>query len=175
MAKAEILGLYREPEQAAQAVDLLKQAGFTSNEFDILTGAPYPGGAFGETPPHHRLFVFPLVGAVCGLAVGFLFTVGTQLSHPLVTGGKPLLSIPPMAIVMYEGMMLGAIIFTVLGTIFESRLPRFRLGLYDRRISEGFIGVLVTCGPERLSSAHRALEQAGAVEVKREQGQVAAG
>ena len=48
-----------------------------------------------------------------------------------------------MAVVSYEGTMLGAILFTVLGIIFESRLPKLKLGLYDARITEGYIGVLV--------------------------------
>ena len=84
-----------------------------------------------------------------------------------MTGGKPILSLPPMAIVTYEGTMLGAILFTVLGIIFESRLPRPRLGLYDDRITDGYIGVLVTCEEEQVNRVEQALTQAGAVDVKR--------
>ena len=76
----------------------------------------------------------------------------TQVAYPLVTGGKPILSLPPMAIVCYEGTMLGAILFTVIGIVFESRLPKFKLGLYDNRITQGFIGLLVNAEQEQ---AHR--------------------
>jgi hypothetical protein len=72
-----------------------------------------------------------------------------------------------MAIIMYEGSMLGAIIFTVVGIIFESRLPRLFMGAYDTRITEGYIGVAVTTSPDRIASAEEALMEAGAEDVKR--------
>ena len=96
-----------------------------------------------------------------------LLTAGTQLAFPLVAGGKPLLSIPPMAIIMYEGTMLGAILFTVFGIVFESRLPRLFMGAYDTRITEGYIGVTVTTSEDRTDDAEDVLKKAGAEEVKR--------
>ncbi len=166
MARRSVLGLFREPEAAAKAVESLQANGFGENEYEVLTGTPYPEGAFGEKPVKHRLYVFPFIGGISGLSVALLLTIGTQVTQPLVTGGKPILSLPPMAIISYEGMMLGAIIFTVLGIIFESRLPRPAMGLYDRRISEGFVGVLVSCEEDRLGAAERALRDAGANDMK---------
>src|SRR3989304_2304817 len=99
MANRQLLGLYAEPNAAADGVAALREAGFDDASFDILTGTPYPEGAFGEQHTAHRLFVFPFVGAACGFAVAILLTVGTQISYPMVTGGKPILAIPPMVIV----------------------------------------------------------------------------
>ena len=170
MAKRAVLGLYGDANYAAEAGDALQRIGLSNNDYDFLTGAPYPEGAFGEKPISHRLYVFPFIGALCGLTAGIILTAMTQMAYPVVTGGKPILSLPPMAIVTYEGTMLGAILFTVLGIIFESRLPRPRLGLYDDRITEGYIGVLVTCEEDQVNSVERALTQAGAVDVKRGEG-----
>ena len=169
MAKQAVLGLYSDANYAAEAGDSLKEAGLTNEDFDFLTGSPYPEGAFGERHNSHRLYVFPLMGAICGLTAGILFTSMTQLTYPLVTGGKPILSLPPMAVISYEATMLGAILFTVIGIIFESRLPRIKLGLYDDRITEGLIGVLVECEEDQVSRVEQVLTQAGAVEVKREE------
>lgn len=169
-----MLGLYAEPEAAARAVGALKQAGFGPHDIDVLTDTPYPEGAFGEPHVRHRLFVFPLIGAACGFAVGLLLTIGTQIDYPLVTGGKPILSIPPMVNVMYEGTMLGAIIFTVLGILFESRLPWFGPAPYDPRISEGYVGILVAAPDGRLDEAERLLRGAGAADVVHENGLEAA-
>ena len=72
-----------------------------------------------------------------------------------------------MAIIMYEGTMLGAIIFTVIGIIFESRLPRMFMGAYDTRITEGYIGITVTTDDTKLDRAEEVLKNAGAEEVKR--------
>ena len=71
-----------------------------------------------------------------------------------------------MAIISYEGTMLGAILFTVLGIIFESRLPRPKLGLYDTRITEGYIGILVSCETKSADKVQEALNSAGAEEIK---------
>ena len=47
--------------------------------------------------------------------------------------------------------MLGAIIFAVIGIVLESRLPRLFMGAYDKRITEGYIGVTVTTEEENIS------------------------
>jgi hypothetical protein len=166
MANRQLLGLFQDPEQAASAMTELKGNGFPVEDLDVYSGCPFPEGSFGEQEPTHRLYMFPLVGAMIGFAIGILWTAGTQISYPLVTGGKPLLSIPPMTIIMYENTMLGAIIFTVLGVLFESRLPKRDLGLYDERITEGYVGILVNCPEARVREAETLLTSAGAEEVK---------
>ena len=168
MAQRSVIALFTEEDAAADAMDALKAAGYSAGaEYEVLTGTPYPEGTFGEEEPVHKLFRWPLMGAVCGFIVGLVLTTGTQLAYPLVTGGKPILSIPPMAIIMYEGTMLGAIIFTVIGVVFESRLPRLFMGAYDTRITEGYIGVTVTTAEGRIAEAENVLRQVGAEEIKR--------
>ena len=169
LAKSSVLGLFPEGEEdkAADALDALRDKGYTHAEYEIITGTPYPEGTFGEEEPKHTLFRWPLMGAACGFIVGLVLTSGTQLAYPLVTGGKPILSIPPMSIIMYEGTMLGAIIFTVIGVMVESRLPRFFMGAYDERITDGYIGVTVTSDRERALEAEEVLKEIGAEEVKR--------
>ena len=167
LVQRSVLGLFSEEDAAADAIDALREAGFSKGEYEVLTGTPYPEGTFGEGEPVHKLFRFPLFGAASGFILGLAFTVGTQLAFPLVTGGKPILSIPPMAIMMYELTLLGAILFTVGGIIFESRLPRLFMGAYDTRITEGYIGIAVTTDEENIPSAEDALKRAGAEDLKR--------
>lgn len=165
MAKRPILGLFQDANYAAEAGDALQRANIPQEDYDFLTDAPYPEGAFGERPERHRLYIFPFVGALIGITAGIILTSMTQMAYPLTQGGKPILSLPPMAVVTYETTMLGAIIFTVLGIIFESRLPRPKMGLYDTRITEGYIGVLVHAEEEQLPRVSGILTQAGAVDV----------
>ena len=162
-----LLAVFRDPGAVANAMDALRRAGFSGRDLTVLSGTPYPEGAFGEEPVRHRLYVFPFVGAACGFAVGLLVTIGTQLSFPLVTGGKPILSIPPMINVLYEGTLLGALVFTVLGVIFESRLPDLGGTPYDPRISEGYLGVVVRTTDGRQAEAEQLLRAAGAEDVVR--------
>ena len=166
MAKQAILGLFQDAESAANAGDALKSAGIEDTEYDFLTDSPYPEGAFGEREEKHRLYLYPFVGALLGLTSGIMITAMTQVAYPLVTGGKPILSLPPMAIICYEGTMLGAILFTVIGIIFESRLPKLKMGLYDNRITQGIIGLLVNAEQDRGPQVMQILNGAGAIDVK---------
>ncbi len=168
MAIKPILGLFETADNAANAGDALKEANVDPRNFDFLTDAPYPEGAFGERPENHRLYLFPLLGAIVGLTIGIMLTSMTQMAYPMVQGGKPILSLPPMAVITYESTMLSAIIFTIIGIVFESRLPRVKMGLYDTRITEGYIGVLVNVEEDQLPSVSGILSGAGAVDVIQE-------
>ncbi len=167
--KHTVLGLFSDAESAATAGDGLKAAGIPDTDYDFLTDAPYPIGSLGERDEPHRLYLYPFIGALLGLSSGIMITAMTQVAYPLVTGGKPVLSLPPMAIVCYEGTMLGAILFTVIGIVFESRLPKFDLGLYDDRITQGFLGLRVNAEPGRSREVVQIMNAAGAVDVKADQ------
>ena len=72
-----------------------------------------------------------------------------------------------MLIIMYEMTMLSGVIATVIWIIFESRLPNLDPGVYDKRITEGLIGVVVTVDEKsKANDAQKILENAGAIEVK---------
>ena len=161
MTKKSVLGLYVEEDSAADALDNLRDAGFGEGEYEILTGTPYPEGTFGEAEPKHKLYRWPLMGAICGFTGALIITAGTSLAYPILTGGKPILSFPAMAIIMYEGSMLGAILMTIIGIIFESRLPRIFMGAYSEKITEGYIGVTVTTDESKTAAAEAALKKAG--------------
>ena len=48
MAKRPILGLFEDANYAAEAGDALQEADVSQDDYDFLTDAPYPEGAFGE-------------------------------------------------------------------------------------------------------------------------------
>lgn len=166
MAQRAVLGLFEEVDVTADATQSLKDNGFEGDEFDILSSSPYPHGTFGESERHHNLYVFPIVGACAGFITGVLITAGTQLSFPLITGGKPVLAIPAMLVIMYEGTMLSAMIFAVLGVLFESRLPSAGPRVYDPRITEGYIGVVVQGEEDAVRKAGQILQEAGAIDIQ---------
>jgi hypothetical protein len=113
------------------------------------------------------LFRFPAFGAIIGFTLAVFLTAATQLAYPLVTGGKPILSIFAMLIIMYEMTMLSGVIATVVGIVFESRLPNMKPGAYDPRITEGWVGVVINLDDDsRVSDAEAVLNKAGAVEIK---------
>lgn len=160
-----VLGLFTSPDGVANAIDALRAAGVSGTNLKVLSDSPYPAGAFGEDPDRHRLYVFPFLGAACGFSMAVLITVGTQIIYPIVTGGKPIISIPPIINIIYEGTMLAAIMFTVVGIVFESRLPDLAPLPYDPRISEGYLGLLVTRTDGRGAAVEQALRTAGAIDI----------
>lgn len=76
--------------------------------------------------PPSKLRFFTLVGAIAGMIVGFALTILTVRSWPLITGGKPLISIPPFIIIAYELTILFGSICTLIGFLILSKLPSRR-------------------------------------------------
>ena len=168
MANKSVLGLFVDENVVGDALSSLRKSGYKDNEFEVMTGSPYPEGTFGEAEPRHKLFRYPIFGAVIGFTVALIITAGTQLAYPLVTGGKPILSIPPMLVIFYEMTLLFSVIVTIFGAMFESRLPKIFMGAYDERImTEGYIGVVVTVSESRIKKAEDTLKKSGAESTKR--------
>ena len=61
--------------------------------------------------------------------------------------------------------MLGAILFTVLGIFFESRLPNLNAGIYDPRITEGYIGITLKVDEDRINSVEQLFQRSGAEDI----------
>jgi hypothetical protein len=78
----------------------------------------------GRKPGYVRFFT--LIGALTGFLAGFGLTVYTVLHWPLITGGKPIVSIPPFLLIAYILTILFGSLATFAGFIILSILPRFR-------------------------------------------------
>ncbi len=111
--------------------------------------------AYAPLPEHHLLEeglakkhspvrVFTLAGALTGAAAGFAFTTWTSMDWPLITGGKPIFSIPAYVVIAFEmGILFGAL-STVIGFFVNAGLPNFRpLVGYHPDCSDGAFGVYV--------------------------------
>jgi hypothetical protein len=66
---------------------------------------------------------FTLTGALLGGLTGFAFTIGTVLHWPLITSGKPLISIPPFIIIAFELTILFGALASFLGFLILGRFP----------------------------------------------------
>jgi hypothetical protein len=104
-----------------------------------------------------------LVGGTCG----FLLARYTQVAYPIITGGMPLVSPWPTAIVTYELTMFGAVITTVVTLLITARLGRPRPAPYDSEISNGKILIGVVDPPDTArTDLERRLTGAGAEHVR---------
>jgi hypothetical protein len=66
---------------------------------------------------------FTGAGAVSGLVTGFAFTIYTVIEWPLITGGKPLISIPAFLIIGYELTILFGCLIAFVGFLALARMP----------------------------------------------------
>jgi hypothetical protein len=143
----ETLGIFRDMESAATAVDGLVRAGFTEAQIDSLTSVPYPDGVLVRNRYRSWFRWLTLAGGLSGAVAGFGLTAGTAWLYPVQTGDKPIIALYPTAIVTFEVAMLCAIIGTMVGMLLEMRLPALWKRPYDPAIAEGCIGICLTIHP----------------------------
>jgi molybdopterin-containing oxidoreductase family membrane subunit len=73
-----------------------------------------------------RLRFFTLTGALTGLIGGFAFTIFTVLDWPLITAGKPLISLPPFLVIAFELTILFGGLLSLVGFLALARFPSLK-------------------------------------------------
>lgn len=91
-----------------------------------------------KTKPSALRF-FTLFGALTGFFLSFAFIIFTVLDWPLITGGKPLISIPAFIIVAFECTILIGGIVSFAGFLHLSRLPDIKRVIEPRDCGSQFI------------------------------------
>jgi hypothetical protein len=70
-----------------------------------------------------RLRYFALGGGLAGFGGGFLLATLTSLDWPLITGGKPIVSVPPFLLIGYLMTILFGSVISFAGFLWLARLP----------------------------------------------------
>jgi mono/diheme cytochrome c family protein len=167
MAEAVLLGLFHEATSTAETIDQLHQLGVLDKNISVMSGIPYRPEMLGRSQRYEHLVPIALIGALGGLLTGIFLVVGTPLLYPLHVGGQPLVPIPPSLIIVFELTMLGTILATFAGLLAEIAFPLFNRHVYDFRIMEGHIGVLVQVDEAQAEQADSILKANGAHHLQR--------
>jgi len=104
----------------------LLAAGVPAHRIQIRTPVPVHEALHLLKTPASRLRYFTFTGAFAGTVTGFGLTIYTVNSWPLITGGKPLVSLPPFMIIAFELTILFGAIASLLGFLCLSRLPSLK-------------------------------------------------
>jgi len=164
MANTSVFGIYRTREQASNAVDSLRTAGFRNTDISALlpenvgtkdfaheknTKAP-EGGATGAAS-----------GVVLGGALGWLAGIGALA----IPGVGPFIAAGPI-MASLAGAGAGAVTGGIVGSLIGLGLPEYEAKRYEGRIKEGGILLSVHCdNSDWVSRAKEVLESTGATDV----------
>lgn len=167
-ATIRIKGTYAHLDALLTGIDRLKQAGITG--YTVIS--PLPRHEIEELiyegqPSPVRWWT--LTGAVTGLTVGFLLPALTHAQWPMINpGGKPVVSLPPFAIIMFECTILLGGLFTLAGFIVHAGLPSLWMdrSLKDPRYTDDKFGIVFAGAPAGDAEQIKLLlEKTGAIEV----------
>jgi hypothetical protein len=162
-AEIELVGTFAGEEQCVGAVDVLKRNGVAFRVF-----SPIPSEhllhAIGRGLSPVRAFV--LMGGIAGVLAGLALTVGTSWEWKLVAGGKPVVSIPPFIIIMFELMVLFGGLSAALSFFLFARLPQLDpIPGYSERFGADRFGIAVECAEADSARIEALMREAGAEEV----------
>ncbi len=160
-----VLGIYSYIDTTINSVKKLKEAGFT----DLRVFSPVPNHEIEEVmdEPESIVRFFTLGGAMLGAACGVGFTVLTSMDWPISVSAKPIVSLPPYMVIVFELTILMGALATLIGLLVNSRLRRnVTRNMYDPRFSEDKFGVMVTCPKDSVKNVEAILSSSGAEEVK---------
>ena len=74
-----------------------------------------------------RLRYFALIGGLGGFGGGFALAALTALDWPIITGGKPIVSVPPFLLIDYLMTILFGSLISFAGFLLLTRLPDARI------------------------------------------------
>ena len=163
-----IKAVYAHLDLFLTGIDRLKRAGLVG--WDIASPLPrheildmvYEG-----RPSPVRWWT--LTGALTGLTSGFLLQALTAAQWPMINpGGKPVVSLPAYAIVMFECTILFGALATGLGMVVHTGLPGYFLdkALQDPRFTDDKFGIVFTrANASDRERIMKILHDSGAIEV----------
>jgi len=163
-----VVGVFAHVDSTVQAIRDLRARGFG----DFTVYSPLPVEEIEEEVdrprPLSRVRLFTLIGGLTGTASGFALTIWSALKWNLVTGGKPIVSIPPFIVIAFELTILLGGLATLLALLVLGRIPNYRPSPgYDPRFTVDRFGIAVACPPDRAEAVGQLLRAVGAEEIRR--------
>jgi hypothetical protein len=162
-----MLAVFDGVDGAIEAIEALRASG--QKRFTVFSPAPDHDLEHAIHAPQSPVRLFTLVGGLTGTATGFALPTWTSLDWPLVTGGKPIISIPAWVIIAFELTILFGALSTVLGMFVAARLPQRELLIYDTSFSADQFGIHVDPPADKADDVRALFERVGAVEIRVQQ------
>jgi hypothetical protein len=159
-----VLAAFDHIDAACDAIQALRAIG--RQDFTVYSAAPNHELEHALGIENSPVRLFTLIGGVTGVCAGIGMTFWMSLDWPLIVGGKPIATVPPYVVFMFELMVLLGALSTVAGVIILSTRRSTRGLAYDARFSDDRIGIFVPGGAEEGRRIEEMFKKAGAVEVR---------
>lgn len=163
-----IKAVYEHLDSLLTGIQRLKRAGIGG----FVVQAPLPRHGIEEIIYEGRpapVRWWTLAGGITGITIGFMLTSLTSAAWPMINpGGKPVVSLVPFAVLMFECTILFGALATGAGMFFHCGLPGWFLdrSLRDPRMTDASFGITFTdARPRDLEKITETLKGSGAVEV----------
>ncbi len=163
-----IKGTYAHLDCLLAGIERLRAAGIQG--FQVVSPLPrheIEEALYGGAPSPVRWWT--LTGAITGFTFGFLLPSLTHSQWPMINpGGKPVVSLPTFAIIMFECTILFGCLATLAGFIVHAGLPSFMLdkSLQDPRYSDDQFGIVfLNANVTQTDAITSILATSGAVEI----------
>ncbi|MCE2422547.1 MAG: DUF3341 domain-containing protein [Gemmatimonadetes bacterium] len=162
-----VLGHFDTLGSTLRTIGALREAGH--KKLEVYSPIPSPEIEEALDIRSSPVRIWALVGGITGCLTGFLLTAGTSLAYPLVTQGKPLVSIPPYVVFMFELTVLLTGLFGFVALMVHSGRPVIKLdSTYRPEFSDDRWGIFVsTADADAMTRAESVLADSGAVETER--------
>lgn len=161
-----VLAAFDHIDGALDAIQALKLAGHT--DFTVYSAAPNHEIEEAIGHPVSSVRLFTLIGALTGCAAGYAMTTWMSYDWPMLVGGKPIASIPPYVVIMFELTILIGALSTVAGVIILSLRRSLKGRPFHPRFSDDQVGIFAPCRADQAQVVSRVFTTNGAVEVTHE-------
>lgn len=160
-----VVGHFDQLDRFLEAIHTFRASGFEN----LRVASPVPRHEIDEALGRREspVRVFTLVGAILGGTLGLGLTINTSIGYPLITGGKPIVSMPTFIVIAFELTILFGAIGTLLGLLVNARFPRLHIGpAFHPRFCQDQFGLFVYCTSDEIEATSHILRKAGAAEVR---------
>ena len=163
-----VLAVFGHLDSTVAAIQSLKDGGH-GDEITVYSPVPRHELEAVLKQPTSPVRMWTLIGGITGCGVGAWVTLYMSYDWPVVVGGKPVGSILPYVIIMFEMTVLFGALTTILGLLFNALLASRHQGTiaYDPRFTNDKFGIFVRCGGDQAPAMESLLKGAGAEEVRR--------
>lgn len=146
-----LVARFESPEALLQAAHQTREAGYTAT--DCHTPIPVHGLAEALGMKRSKLASLVLAGGILGGLGGFYLQYWiSAVTYPLNVGGRPYFSWPAFIPVIFECIILGAALTTILSLLVLNKLPEpyhsvFNTPDFDRASNDGFFLAIEAADP----------------------------